>query len=325
MKQKEFLFVDIVSSIFLILILFSNFLSLNYITEGSITVSIIISIVIVLCYFFIVDLLKKNKEMLYKSKMMHFSSMFVMMFIGLFAISFYLMQHLINIEVNCKDAIKQEAESKLSQVDALVELYKNQSSIDFQDLGATLKTKLIEFKNSPSSTTLYNELKDSPYFIDEGILNNPTNINVDDVTSSAISPLSLKIQNNIKNLDSTVTLNLDKQRDIFRNWKRMSLISAYDELNNYVATAQITVDSMLLELPINKNKSNLILDKSKLPLDTPSELNSKFKPNFMVSFITVLIVHSFILIPFFTTKIRGYASSKKTNNNTNSNSGSIEI
>lgn len=257
--------------------------------------------------------------------MMHFSSMFVFMFLGLFAVSFYLMQHLINIEFNCKDSIKLEAESKLSQVDALVELYKKQSSIDFQDLGAILKTKLMDFKKSPNSTSLYNELKGSPYFIDEIILNNSSNINVDDVTNSATSPIILKIQNNIKNLDSTVTLNTDKQRDIFRNWKRMSLISAYDELNTYVATAQNTVDGMLSQLPINKNTSNIIIDKSKLPLDNPTELNRKFKPNFTVSFISILLVHCFILIPFFTTKIRGYSTSKKDTKQTNQNSGSIEI
>jgi hypothetical protein len=328
MKQKDFLFVDIISSIFLILLLFSNFFSLNYLTHGSITVSLIISVILVICYFFIVDLLKKNKEVLYKNKMIHFSSLFVFMFLGLFAISFYMMQHLINIEFNCKDEIKKEAEFKLSQVDNLVNLYKSQSSIDLQDLGASLKTKLMEFQKSPKSTTLYNELKNAPYNIDESILSNPVNINIDDVTNSAISPISLKIENNIKNLDSTITLNTDKQRDIFVNWKRMSLISAYDELNSYVATTQNTVDVMLRQLPINKQTSSLKLEDSKLPLDSPSLLSKKFEPNFLISFISILIVHCFILIPFFTTKIRGYSSTGSSRNKSNissENKGSIEI
>jgi hypothetical protein len=311
MKQKDFLFVDIVSSIFMILLLFSNFFSLNYLTHGSIAVSLIISIIIVICCFFIVDLLKKNKEVLYKNKMMHFSSLFVFMFLGLFAISFYLMQHLINVEFNCKDEIKKEAEFKLSQVDSLVDLYKIQSSTDLQNLEATLKTKLMEFRKSPRSAELYNELKNAPFYIDEAILSNPNNMIVDDVTSSVISPISLKIANNIKNLDTTITLNTEKQRDIFVNWKRMSLISAYDELNSYVATTQNTVDVMLRQLPINKKTSSLNLDNSKLPLDSPLLLSKKFEPNFWVSFITILIVHVFILIPFFTKEIKIWTGPKR--------------
>jgi hypothetical protein len=301
MKQKDFLFVDIVSSIFMILLLFSNFFSLNYLTHGSIAVSLIISIIIVICCFFVVDLLKKNKEVLYKNKMMHFSSLFVFMFLGLFAISFYLMQHLINIEFNCKDEIKKETEYKLSQVDSLINLYKKQSKTDLENLEATLKTKLIVFQKTPKSTTLYNELKNAPYNIDESILSNPVNINVDGVTKSAISPISLKIKINIKNLDSTITLNTDKQRAIFVNWKRMSLISAYDELNSYVATTQNTVDVMLRKLPINKQTSSLNLDNSKLPLDSPSLLSKKFEPNFWVS----------ILIPFFTKEIKIWTGPKR--------------
>ncbi|MEN9303377.1 MAG: hypothetical protein RL264_1806 [Bacteroidota bacterium] len=324
MKQKDFLFVDIVSSIFMILLLFSNFFSLNYLTHGSIAVSLIISIIIVVCCFFVVDLLKKNKELLYKNKMMHFSSIFVLMFLGLFAISFYLMKHLINVEFNCKDEIKKEAEYKLSQVDSLVNLYKNQSKTDLENLEANLKTKLIGFRKSPKSTELYNELKNAPFYIDEAILSNPNNMIIDDVTSSAISPISLKIANNIKNLDTTITLNTDKQRDIFVNWKRMSLISAYDELNSYVATTQNTVDVMLRQLPINKQTSSLNLDNSKLPLDSPSLLSKKFEPNFWVSFITIIIVHSFILIPFFTKEIIIYTGSKESIN-LNEERGSKEL
>ena len=62
MKQQNFLFVDIISSFFLLLILTGNFMGLLYITEGNIALSLLGSLVLVVCYYFAVEQLKQNKE-----------------------------------------------------------------------------------------------------------------------------------------------------------------------------------------------------------------------------------------------------------------------
>ena len=62
MKQQKFLFVDIISSFFLLLILIGNFMGLLYITEGNLALSLLGSLVLVVCYYFAVEQLKKNKE-----------------------------------------------------------------------------------------------------------------------------------------------------------------------------------------------------------------------------------------------------------------------
>jgi len=328
MKQKEFLFVDIISSIFLLLILFSNFLGLIYITNGSITLSVVISIVIVIFYYFLVDQLKKNKEQLYKNKLKHFSSLFILIFLGLSLISFSLTSHFLNIEFYCKDAIKQEANHKLDQVVELVDLYKDRSRKDMMDYQAILEAKLTAYKDTPDDISLWTELSQRPYDIDKGTLDDPENINVDAVSRNSTQIRQTIIDNNITALDSTVSKN-ENMRSVFNNWKRMSLMATYDELNKYVKETQVKVDEKLASLPINKELSYIDISDDKLPLDSPSMLNKKFPPSFIIPFITILITHIFILIPFFSFKIRGYVApnikKQKGAGSSSGSSGSIEI
>lgn len=53
MKQENFLFVDVVSSIFLLILMMGNFMGLLYITSGNYAISLLISLFIVVCYYFI--------------------------------------------------------------------------------------------------------------------------------------------------------------------------------------------------------------------------------------------------------------------------------
>ena len=62
MKQENFLFVDLVSSIFLIALLLGNMFGMLYITDGNIAISLIGSLLIVVFYYFILQMLKRNKE-----------------------------------------------------------------------------------------------------------------------------------------------------------------------------------------------------------------------------------------------------------------------
>ena len=112
MKQQNFLFVEIVSSIFLLILLIGNFLGLLYITDGNIVISMLSSMFLVVCYFFAILFLKKNKEQMMKHKFLHSSLLFWFFFIILGAASFFLMSHFITIEYQCKQQVQNEAKQK---------------------------------------------------------------------------------------------------------------------------------------------------------------------------------------------------------------------
>jgi hypothetical protein len=321
MKQTNFLFVDIVSSLFLAFLLISNFLGLLYITDGSIAFSAIGGIVIVIFYYFLVGLLKQNKEDLYKKRFMHFSLVFVILFVAISMVSFILMSHFINIEYNCKNSIKESANKKLDLTDSLLTIYKIRSTIDLNDLDQNLKLKLTSYKTTPNDNILKSELEIEPYNVKRRILNNPSSIDVDMVTTAIMAPKRLKIEKNIENLDTNTRLNTVKLRRVFNNWDRMSLVSAYDKLNAYVINTKKSVDKLLGELAFDKSPTELVLDNSKLPLNNPSKLSKKFAPDYTIPIIFILITHFLILVPVFFHNIRRY----KTPNPIKQSKGSINL
>jgi hypothetical protein len=327
MKQQNFLFVDLVSSIFLLVLLIGNFMGLLYITEGNIAISLVGSLFLVICYFFVVQLLKKNKEVMVRKNFLHASLLFWVFFLVLGYASFNLMSHFINIEYNCKDQIKSEATQKIKLVDSLSLVYNKRAKNDVQSFGAQLKTKLSAYKASKSNI-LRNELALEPFKVDASVLSNPDYINVDEVANAKETPYKAKIDNNIKNIEKTITLNSKKYQSVFDNWKRLSLMATYSKLNEYVDENGKLINSKIAELPLDKTPINISYNKKLLPLNNPEKLNKIFKPNYILPLIIIVVIHLFILIPFLSHKVRGYSNSGKTKRNDNGVSkqkGTIEI
>ena len=324
MKQQNFLFVDIVSSIFLLVILIGNFMGLLYITDGNLVISILGSMFLVICYFFVVQLLKKNKEEMMKNNFLHGSILFWVFFLMLGFVSFSLMSHFINIEYNCKDQIKNEATAKIKLVDSIAAAYKQRSNEDVLNFEAQLKSKLDSLKRFKSNK-LKNELVQDPYKIDAGILVNPDFINVDQVASAKVTPYQLQIENNIKNIEKTISLNSKKYQGVFDNWKRLSLVATYAKLNQYVDENIALVNTKIAELPLDKTPIKVSFNKNQLPLNSPSKLNQLYPPQIALPLIVILMIHLFILIPFLSHKVRGYNNSApKRNTNNSSNKGASE-
>ena len=304
MKQQNFLFVDLVSSIFLLILLIGNFLGLLYITEGNIVLSLLGSMFLVICYFFVVHLLKKNKEAMIKQKYIHSSLLFWVYFVLLSFVSFILMSHFINVEYNCKEHIRSEARQKINLVDSIAMVYKKRAKDDVQTFNTVLKTKLIAYKTT-GNNILRNELATRPYSIGDQVLNNRDYINVDEVANANVYPMNLRIENNIKNIDSTIKENSETKHSIFENWKRLSLVGGYAKLNEYVEENLRMINSKLADLPLNRSAILLTYNKNQLPLSSPSVLNRKYPPDIRIPLMAILVIHMFVLIPFFTEKIRG--------------------
>lgn len=312
MKQQNFLFVDLVSSIFLLVILIGNFMGLLYITDGSVVISILASLFLVVCYFFVVQQLKKSKEEMFKKNFLDFSLLFWAFFLMLGFVSFALMSHFINVEYNCKEKIKSEATTKINLIDNLAVTYKKRSKEDILNFEAELKTKLTQYK-ATRSNPLRNELTSEPYKVETSVLNNPTYIDVNQVAAAKVSPYQLKIEKNNDNIGKTIGLNSKKFQSVFDNWKRLSLVVTYSKLNDYVEENIKMINSKIVELPIDKTLIEVSYNKKQLPLNNPIKLNKLFPPDIIVPLIIIIVIHLFILIPFLSHQVRGY---KGSNSNT---------
>ena len=331
MKQQNFLFVDLISSIFLLVILIGNFMGLLYITDGNLVISILGSMFLVICYFFVVQLLKSNKEEMVKNNFLHRSLLFWVFFLMLGYASFFLMSHFINIEYNCKEQIKKEATAKIKLVDSIASAYKKRSKDDVLNFEAQLKTKLTLYK-STKNIVIKNELVQDPYKVDAGVLINPEFINVDQVASAKVNPYQLKIETNNQNIEKTISLNSKKYQGVFDNWKRLSLVATYSKLNQYVEENIGLINTKIAELPLDKTPIKVSFNKNQIPLNSPTKLNKLYPPQITLPLIVIIIIHLFILIPFLSHKVRGYKNSTPRNNSNNSKGttekkqkGSIEL
>jgi hypothetical protein len=269
------------------------------------------SMFLVVCYFFVVQQLRNNKEVMFKNNFLHLSSIFWVGFFVLAAISFVLMSHFINIEYNCKVQIKRDASNKLTLVDSIATVYKKRAKVDIQNFEVQLDGALTQYKAS-NSNILRNKLELAPFSIESNVLNNASFINVNNLKSAKITPYQRKIDINIKNIDSTFSYNNNNFQKVFDNWERLSVVVTYNKLNQYVEDNRKFINSKVSELPLDKTEIEVNFPNTQLPLNSPSKLNAIYPPNYLLPSLFIFFTHLFILISFFTRKIETYVKSNSS-------------
>ncbi|MEJ5964221.1 hypothetical protein [Pedobacter immunditicola] len=311
MKQENFLFVDVISSIFLLILLLCNFLGLVYVTEGNMLISLAGSLLVVIFYYFVLQLLKRNKERMFnvgylKSPATFFFAVFIVF--GL--VSYFFMIHLVNIETNCKVKLQKEAEEKMTLVKKLTTDYKNVANESLQSFEAKFKNKLLAYKIHRTNI-LRNELSQAPFSLPDAILNSPSqNIDVTASTDATLNAYRIKISENNILLDSLIFKKADYYTKSFNQWDRLNLSTNYNDLNNFVKTSLILVNDKIKELPINNEPFLISIKDNELPLENPVKLAKLYTPNYVIPFIIILVMHLFILIPFWTYRVPIYRRSQ---------------
>ena len=328
MKQENFLFVDVISSIFLLILLLCNFMGLLYITDGNTLFSLTISFLVVVCYYFVLQLLKRNKErMLNQGYLKSAATSLFVIFIVFGLVSYFFMVHLVNIETNCKRALQKEVDGKVTLVKEMTGLYDKRANESLQTFEAQFKGKLQAYKNQRSNI-LRNELSNAPFNLPEAILNSPSN-NIDVVASSdaILNAYQIKYTKNHQLLDSIILKKADNYNHVFQDWNRFNLAVDYIELNKFVESSIDLINDKIKELPINNEPVQSIINKKELPLDNPVALAKIYSPNFFLPFIIILLMHIFILIPYFTYKVRKYNSPKQKSSEAEiiNHGGTIEL
>jgi hypothetical protein len=309
-NNKELKFVNIISVLFLAVLMIITFFSVLYLSNGEKAISSLVSVIIVISYYFIIELLKKNKELLKKNKYLHYSAFFWLLFFGLAFTSFYLMLHLLSIEINCKQLIQDDADKKLTIIENKVLEYKRKANQDLIDFPIDLRAKLSDYKNNHRNNALKKELLNMPYKIDQEYLDDYSDIDPDGYAIVETSVRALVIKKNIMQLDSMVKKQLNPQRIVFQNWDRMNLVESYNNLNKFVSDKQNEINKLIVQLPISNSFSVISIDYSQLPLNNPPELQKRYQANAFIPILAIILIHFFILIPYFNLQTKDYNKSK---------------
>lgn len=325
MKQENFLFVDLASSIFLVALLLGNMFGLLYITDGNIAISLIASLLIVIFYYFILQMLKRNKEYIVAKNYMAPQSLFFLVFILFGVVSFVLMNHFWTVETNYKDKIRQDAEQKIESVQNMMTEYDRRSNDDLQTYEGKLTTLLTNLKSS-NSPVLKNELSQPPYQIDEKVLATPAYINVQEVVNSSLEPVRNKMAGNKAGFEKVFMPDLKNFKNSFDSWNRLTIMRTYKDLNTYYEKSGKFLNEKLAELPFSKTPVPLIKANKITSINDPMAMLKENK-SFLIPLLIVLLTHLFILIPYFTYRVRKYKNKKieDTEPGGKNISGGIEI
>jgi hypothetical protein len=313
MNINRFHFVEIVSTLFQIILFVGNFLGFLYLFEGNIAFSIAGSILISILYFFLIQLLVDNKEIMYKNKFLHATSMFWGFYIGLAFFSGYLLTHYINIEFNAKKAIQQSAYEKIDVVSKAIDIYKKRSSSVLVDYEMSFKTNLNNYKFN-NDLNSYNILVGPLHNINPISIKNK-NFSIDKIVAEQLSPMQFKIETNLHILDSVFKTNNQKYETVFKNWRRLSLMQTYVNLNDYVEKSTNIINEKIKELPLNNNPVKFSFNKNTLALSSPSLMRKQFDGNIILPFILIVIIHFFLILPFVTQKVRIYTKPSSSGRN----------
>jgi hypothetical protein len=271
--------------------------------DGELLYSMLGSMFLVVCYFFVVQQLKKNKEVMVKNNFLHLSSIFWIGFFSLAALSFIFMSHFINVEYNCKQQIVSEANQKIKLIDSIADVYQIRAKKDIEIFDVQLDKALSDYKITKSNA-IRNKLALEPFLIESSVLNSPDFININELSDAKIKPYLVKIENNNKDIDSTLSLNNKRFLSVFDNWNRLSLVGSYNKLNEYVDNNLKSINSKIAELPIDKTEIRLSFNRNQLPLNSPKALNAIYPPKYLYPVLFIILTHLFLLIPFFTERYR---------------------
>ena len=312
MKQENFLFVDVISSLFLLILLLCNFFGMLYMTDGNMLSSLAVSLIIVIFYYFVLQLLKRNKErMLNQGYRKTPASAFFIVFIVFGLVSYVFMVHLVNIEKNSKKALQKEANEKVTLLKNLVTQYDARANESLQTFEAQFKGKLQAYK-SQRSNAQRNELGNAPFNLPEAILNSPSNsIDVASSTNAILHAYQVKYNHNHQLLDSMVLKKADRYNQTFQQWDRLNLAANYLALHDFVKNSADLVNAKIKELPLDNEQIKISIDYEELPLNSPIALAKIYSPDYLLPLLIILIMHAFILIPYFTYRVRKYNSPRQ--------------
>lgn len=303
-KQEQFAFVDIVSLIFLVILFIGNFFGIIYLSGGNLPISVVISALIIVFYYAIIQVLKKKKQVMVSKKYKTAQVAYFFIFIVFGAISAVFLTHFINIESNVKPKVQQEVNEKLGKVESINTLYEERAKANLQNFEGELSNKLRDYlKNHRTETK--DSLAVYPYNIDNQTLETISASDIENTTKYRLSSFRKTVQNDLDELNSIVEEAKTRKKD-FEKWNRLNVATDYNTLNKFIKDSYDVLNSKLEKLPFVEEKVVLELNEQQLPLNSFTALNKLFPPSWGLPIIAVVIIHLFILIPFFLYKVRKY-------------------
>jgi hypothetical protein len=315
----------ILQGIGVVFTLLASFLGLMYILKGDVIFSAVVSLVLVVIEFFLIEKFIKSKTEITKNK---FSTLSILLwsFYGIIAIpiSIFLM-HTLTVEIYAMPNVQSVANKKIEDLTKMVSTFNAASDASYNSFAVDLTNKLERYANE-SNNNVKSVYKDSlladPYKISVKQLNNIDKSHVELTVKPLIESRKMKLLQEVNPVLQADTIFLQKYSYVFDKWAHFQITYAFYELDNLLKkNKDILIDSYKKHIVFpNAVVFDYNYTQDETNLSNPIELFGIYNPYLL--FIVVLFFHFLILLPYFLTDAGG---TYPPGGGKSDNSGGIEI
>ena len=313
---------NILQSIGIVFTLITSFLGLLYYLKGDVLISGLISSIIVVILYFLIEQFKKNKSEIRKNRFSVLSIILWTVYVLLsIPISFFLV-HSLNVEINAKNDIKKIADSKIKSLNAMNTFYETKVEDYLSTLQIELKTNLTYYTSAPKSSQgkiAKNTLMAAPFNVSENTLKN---INKNNYLSQANNLIKAKsiLFNTVLDTLKIENENFNaKYGATFENWSRLKLNYAFYQLDNILDNNYKKLKEAFEKNTNTTDAFDFRYSKDSGLMNKPAELWEKYTPYYLI--FVVLLFNALLLLPYFLEPISGVYIKQTPGNN----GGGIEI
>jgi hypothetical protein len=301
---------NILQGIGIVFTLIASFLGLMYTLKGDVLISSLVSLVIIVIEYFLIEKFIQSKSEITKNK---FSTLSIVLWsvytILAIPISVFLL-HALNVEINAKSEIKNVANNKIQDLTNMSKSYRKNVDKNVSTLSLDLDNTIRLYSRN-SSSSLESKLIDKPFNLSSAQLVSAQNGEIEAIVRSFVTAKTKKLASVADTVEFNNANFINRYSGVFDGWSRLDINYAFYELDDLLKKNYdlfIKNDSAQMSFASDRFKFEYKIEDTNM--DKPLLLFNEYKPYYLI--LIVLLFHFLILLPYIIEETSGsYAPKSK--------------
>jgi len=298
---------NILQGIGIVFTLIASFLGLMYILKGDVIVSSLVSLVIIVIQYFLIEKFIKSKSEITKNKFSTLSILLWLFYIILSIPTSIFLMHALNVELNAKKEIQKTANSKIADLTNMANVFNAQVEKGHTTLSIDLTNKLTIYaqeSNSRHRTLTDSVLKAKPYNLSDAEIAAVDNTNIQSTVNNFIGARLLKFKPVIDSVKNNNKNFVTRYSGVFDGWSRLHLNYAFYELDSLLKKNKETLNKVYTKnMEFSADQFSYTYNTDEVNMDKPALLFMKHKPYYLI--VVVLLFFVLILLPYIIEPVSG--------------------
>lgn len=292
----------ILQGIGIVFTLITSFLGLLYFLRGDILISGLVSAVIVVILYFLIDKFIKSKNEISKNKISILSIVLWTFYVLLSIPISVSLVHCLNVEINAKKEIKSLANDKINSLNNMVAAYNSDVDAYLTTLGVDIKAKLTNYTNDSIPSNAHLDVKDDlmkpPYNLEDATINGINKNNYIDQVNNIIMAKRIIFNKTADTLKTENSNFLMQYGNVFNNWSRLKLNNTFYQLDEKLINNRNKLKTSYAKYTEPAKESfEFPFSSDQGLMDKPIELWQQYTPYYLL--LIVIFFNILLLLPYF--------------------------